>query len=104
LQPASISISARFITFSFSISEQYIFSYLQAASEAASEAASNEAIVKKQTSSAVVKKLPIWKRLLNAPVAVFQIGMTLYNSPVKEIVYFCGGVALLYYKGEDLAV
>jgi len=49
-------------------------------------------------------KNSIWKKVLVGPTLLFQTASMIFNTPLKEIAYFGIGVALLMYKGDDLAV
>lgn len=46
----------------------------------------------------------LWKKMLAGPALLFNFGSAVFNSPVKELAYFGIGVAVLMFKGDDLAV
>lgn len=53
---------------------------------------------------AMEPKRSVFHMILAGPAAFFRIGAMIYNSPLKEVAFFCGGVGILMFKGDDLAV
>mmetsp|Transcript_24584 Transcript_24584/g.55393 ORF Transcript_24584/g.55393 Transcript_24584/m.55393 type:complete len:241 (+) Transcript_24584:73-795(+) len=60
--------------------------------------------VAKPTPASISWSKSLLQRLVLAPVGLFNICSMVLNSPLKELLLFGGGVALLKYKGEDLAI
>lgn len=75
------------------------------AAEAAQQAAANSVAKAAPVSTGVSPaKASVWAKVLSAPLAVFNLGVFVFNSPLKEFLFFGAGVSLLMYRGDDLAV
>jgi len=76
----------------------------EAAEAAQQTAADSGSKPKAGASGTSLAKSLVWSKLLSAPLAVFNLGVFVFNSPLKELVFFGAGVSLLIYRGDDLAV
>jgi hypothetical protein len=73
----------------------------EAAQQAAASSVSKAAPISTGVSPA---KVSVWAKVLSAPLTVFNLGVFVFNSPLKEFLFFGAGVSLLIYRGDDLAV
>lgn len=76
--------------------------------QAAAEVAANASSTAPSGANILPQRKSMGQNIMEVPLSIFRFGMALYESPVagplKELFFFGGGVALLMYRGEDLAV